>query len=381
VVTIRTATYLILGMIMLAALAAGVSAAGARGDDLLVSNVDVKIGSKTTKSVDQGETVSREAVPGDKVEIKIEFLNNLTSDEDLDIEDVDTTVTIEGIDDGDDLEEDLDTFDIRAGSHKKETVTFTLPLEVGEGTFDVTIDAEGEDENGTTQSVLMTFAIEVQKEKHELRIVKADLAPSTVSCNRNAQLAVDVLNTGQEDEEDNTITVTGSDFGVDFKDTYSVYEGEFDDDMHFTRLYSFTVPKDVAPGSYPIAIKSTFDDGRKSVSKSVDMAVQECVVQEKPVTPPSNGGSSAGTSGTSTSTASKPSDTTTVVVTQPSSTGQTTAQVIQPTTVQPGASKPTATASTESLFDSPMFLIGIIIVEVLIVVVGIAFVAYLMRRG
>ena len=111
-----------------------------------------------------GERISREAEPGDTVQFKITFLNNYTKDEDLDIEDVTAELTIEGIDDGSDMDEESKEFDVRADDDKTVTVEFDIPIEVEEDTFDVLINAEGDDENGTEHSVTWTVVLEVEKE-------------------------------------------------------------------------------------------------------------------------------------------------------------------------------------------------------------------------
>ena len=117
----------------------------AAGSKLVFSDVDVKVGSKTSKNLDDRDTIDDEAEPGDTVEFRVEVQNNFTNAEDLDIEDISIEVTIEEVDDGDDVDEESSDFDLKAGRDKKVTLKFQLPLEIDEDTFDVTIHAEGED--------------------------------------------------------------------------------------------------------------------------------------------------------------------------------------------------------------------------------------------
>jgi len=42
-----------------------------KGSKLLITDVDVKVGSKSDKNMDFGETIKHEAKPGDKVEFSI----------------------------------------------------------------------------------------------------------------------------------------------------------------------------------------------------------------------------------------------------------------------------------------------------------------------
>src|SRR3990167_9116271 len=92
---------LLLSLVILIFLA---NIAYAAGSKLIFSDVDVKVGSKTSKNLEDGDTIDDEAEPGDTVEFRVEVKNNFTSAEDLDIEDIVVEVTIGEIDDGDDLE-------------------------------------------------------------------------------------------------------------------------------------------------------------------------------------------------------------------------------------------------------------------------------------
>src|SRR3989338_4389065 len=155
------------------------------------SDVDVKVGSKTDKNLRDGETISEEAEPGDQVEFRVEVKNNYTSAENLDIENIQIKVTIEGIDDGDDLEEEASDFDLKPGNDKRVTLKFQVPLEVDEDDFDVLIEAEGEDENNTDQNLQIRLKLEVDKQSHMLKITRSTLSPAEIACNRkNVQFGV-----------------------------------------------------------------------------------------------------------------------------------------------------------------------------------------------
>ena len=366
------AKYMILGLFMVVLMSLSVSA-----DRLFISDVDVSVGSQSTKNLDQnddGKKIGDEAAPGDDIKISIKVESNFTNaDKDSDgdeivIENVAITATLEGIDDGDDFDEDLDEFDLDPGDDDGGKVTFTVPLEAGEGDYDLTIDVEGEDTNGTTHTAKMKLVIEVQKEKHEVRITKATVSPSIASCGKNAQLTVAVLNTGQEDEEDNTITVTSEELGLEATETFSIDEGDFDDDMQYSKVFSVPVAKDTDEGVYPISINVAYDDGAKDVSKAVDLEVT-CGAAASVATE-STQSTGTGSTGTTTGTMGTASGTTTVVVAQP--TGTTDSGVIAPSTT---------TEESASLFGNPGFVAGIVVLEVLIVIGGIAFVVYLMRKA
>ncbi|HJO13072.1 MAG TPA: hypothetical protein QGI39_13635, partial [Gammaproteobacteria bacterium] len=177
------------------------------GGKLIITDVDVKVGSKTDKNMDFGDKIKEEAKPGDTVKFTIQAENNFTDDEGLEIEDIQVTVTIDSIDDDSDLEEDDTIKDLKDGKDDDVTIEFTIPLEVDEGDYDVLIVVEGEDENRTDHEVQYELEIEVQKEDNEVLFSRNSLSPSEIKCGRTVQLSTAVINTGADDEDDVVLDV------------------------------------------------------------------------------------------------------------------------------------------------------------------------------
>ena len=334
-----------------------VNTAYAARQALEFSDVDVKVGSKTSKNLDDGDTIDDEAEPGDTVEFRIEVRNNFTSAEDLEIEDITVDVTIEEVDDGDDLEEESSEFDLKAGRDKRVTLKFQVPLEVDEDTFDVIIKAEGDDENGTDQNVEIRLNLEVDKENHLLKITRADLSPAEVSCNRkNAQLSTTIINIGNEDEEDVTVKVLNLDLSIDSKDVVEELTAEPNEpESRFSKVFTLSVPENAESGSYPILLSALYDNDRKKAEEIVTLTVNECLTAKKETTE------------------SNEEENEEVEVISPP-TGKTTVTVVQPET------PPGTIVTQESFFKSNAFIAGIIIAEVVAVIVGIVLVVSLFRR-
>lgn len=331
-----------------------VSTAYAAGTKLVYSDVDVKVGSKTSKNLDDGDTIDDEAEPGDTVEFRIEVKNNFTNAEDLEIEDITVEVTIEEVDDGDDMDEESADFDLKAGRDKRVTLKFQLPLEIEEDTFDVTIHAEGEDENGTDHERDMTLKLEVEKESHLLKITRASLSPAEVSCNRkNVQVATTIINIGNEDEEDVVVQAVNSDLDLNLQQSVDELTAEpNEDESRFSNVFSFNVPNDADSGSYPIAVRALYNENRKKAEETATLTVSDCATAKKEET----------------SEKSEGEDVTVITPT----TGRTTTTVIQP----PAGT----TVTSESFLKSNAFVTGIIIAEVIAVIVGIVLVIALFRR-
>lgn len=254
----------------------------AAGSKLFISDMDVDVDGRSSTNLDDGDRIRREAKPESDIEVKVEVKNNFTDAEDLDIEDIAVTVTIQEIDDDDDLEEDATEFDLRAGRDKTVTLRFKLPLEVDEGTFDVLIEAEGDDENGTMHTATARLELEVEKEKNEVRFYRTSLTPNEISCQRTVQLSVGTINTGAEEEDGVVLEITNTELGVNFREVYDLTDDPFDTDSKFNKVYTVRVPNEVQAGIYPIQAKVLFDDGDKSETTNLELVVGNCEALTKP---------------------------------------------------------------------------------------------------
>ncbi len=349
---------LILGMIFLMMIV--VPMAYAKPGQLLVDKLDVKVDEKWDRRITDGDTITREAEPGSTVDFKIELKNNYTDAEDLRIEDITVTVTIEGIDDGEDIDEESNEFDIREDDDKTVTIKFKLPIEIEEDTYNVLIEAEGKDENGTDQMVVLNVDLEVEKEEQELRIYRKTLSPSEVKCGGIASLNFGLINTGSEDQEDVELIISNNDLEYNNVVTISdITADPYEDDSKYLKTYRIEIPETAEPGIYPLDITVNYDNGDEIIEEIVDITVSECeVVVEEPeeVVDEETGG-----------------DEDVVVVTQP------------PADTAPVVTQPIitglATATEEkSFFESGTFIALLFGAEAIIVVIAILLVMMIVRK-
>ncbi len=356
----------ILGLFLVLLMVPMVSAVGdnvgqiVTGGHLIITDVDVKVGSKTDKNLVDGDDISDEAAPGDKVEFSIEVANNFTKDDDVEIEDITITVTIEGIDDEDDLEEETNEFDLKEDKDEKKKLTFEVPLEVDEDTFDVLIEVEGDTKNNGSQEVKMELTLEVKKEDNEVRFLRNDLTPSEIKCGRTVQLSTAVINTGASNEDDASLEITNADLGVNFREVFDLSDDPFDEDSKFRKTFTFTVAQDVPAGIYPIVSQVNFDDGKGTETETADLTVAQCE-----------------TFAAEEEEEEAEEEEEEVVVVQPpvqptTPTGQVTAEPV---------TTPTLPATEEkSVFQTSGFLTALIAGEVLLVIVAILIVVAVLRR-
>lgn len=345
--------HLLLGMLIFVLL---MNVAYAAGSNLLFSNVDVKIGSKTLRNLSDGTTISEETRPGKTVEFRAEVRNNFTNLEDVTIKDITIKVTIEGIDNGNDLEQESDTFDLRADTERKITFRFEIPLEVEQDFYNVLIEAEGQDEDNTIQRAETKLKIEVAKDNHLLKIIQKELAPDPVSCRRNnIQLSTTILNIGKDDEDSVSIRISNSDLGINIDEKLGEIKARPNEpESMLSKIYTFKISDKAEEGSYPINIRVLYDLGRKVTEETATLNVNDC---KKAVTAPAGKPAEGEGEG--------------VELILPSL-GKAISTVVQP---------PAGIVLTqEGFLSSDAFVVGIIMAEIAIVVIGVVLVVGLFRK-
>ncbi|MBI4439544.1 putative S-layer protein [Candidatus Woesearchaeota archaeon] len=255
--------------------------------NLNIVDVDATIGTER-EGVEEDETLDTKAVPGDRVVFEVRVENLFPDSEDMEIRDIAVTGTIIEIDDGDDLEFEADEFDLESDRSDSVFLTFELPEDSEDGTFDVEIEATGEDEDGVTHSDTFDFSIEVERRRHEIKFTSVELDNSQVSCNEEAQLSYEVINVGREDEDNVKVTVSSSKISLEEEQAGIELESEPDGDNTYSG--SFTV-KGASEGAYQITARAYYDtilDDAETVTLTVKDCGKENVSVTVPVIVPKN---------------------------------------------------------------------------------------------
>jgi hypothetical protein len=248
---------------------------------LEIDEIETEVGGEESDSnLDDGETLSEEAKPGDEIEFQIKVKNLFTSSEGFKIEDI----TIEVIPDDDDIdEEDLsEKFDVKADRiSSQKTLTIKVPEKFNEGEYDVDILIEGQDENNAVHTIEWTVTFKVEKDKNDVRISEASFGAETLSCVRSTDLRIVIANYGSEDQEEAALAIFSSELGINenVQDIYldSDYE---DSDNDFTKTITVSVGDNFAAGTYPITIKVFRDTDREMDQKIINLKVEDCPVSE-----------------------------------------------------------------------------------------------------
>jgi len=227
-------------------------------------------------TVYDGEEIKHDAKPESTVKLVVEVENKFANSDDIDFENVIVTVTIDSIDDGDDLEDESDDFDLKASNDKKKTFEFKLPLKIDQGTYDVNIQVEGEDNSNVKYEDEWTIQLVVDKKTHEVILTKADLMPSVIKCSGASTLSVEAMNIGEEDEDKVRVQVKNSQLGISYDIRDIELDSNIDDDAN-TYSNTFTIDATGAsPGNYNIEVNLYYKDTLLDDQIIAGLVVEDC---------------------------------------------------------------------------------------------------------
>jgi len=264
---------------------------------LIIDELDVRVfyregGTDVDQNVNNGERVDfgdddDEIGPGDEIEFRVNLENTFTSSEDIDIEDITVTITIEEIDDGEDIDEESDEFDLDPGETERVIVPFKIKLEVEEQIYDVLIEVEGVDDEGTSHEIVWNLKISINKDRRDIIIRKASLTQNTLSCSRETRLNIEVLNIGTKIEDDVKVEVLNDDIGLNFvEDDIELDIEPFEDDDEYDKSILIKVDNNVAAGNYPITVNAYITGGALFATETVNLEVKACGTSEEVVEEP-----------------------------------------------------------------------------------------------
>lgn len=258
--------------------------AASNSTKLQITKVDVTVDGSSDKDVNDGGRVGKDLKPGSSVKVKVRVDNAFTTQENLDINNIIISGILESIDDGEDLEDESNEFDLRPVRSKTETLTYDIPQKVDDGDYTLRLTVEGEDENSTEYNIEQTLILEVKKDKHAIAIEKASLDSDTLDCTRTTSLNVKLTNYGRDEEDKVTLQIVNSALGLNVKEeNLDLTEDLFSDDSSYTKVVAIKVPDTLKAEIYPIEISVFYDDDNLDDTKTVNLEVEDCtaVLKEK----------------------------------------------------------------------------------------------------
>ena len=257
---------------------------------LRISQLDVVVDTEKDDDVKDGDLISEDAEPFDKVKFDVEVENLFSTADDIKIKDVKVEITINEIDDGRDLDDETAEKNLDPSDEETFSLTFDMPRDTKDDTYDTEIKVTGKDDDGVKHSVTWNVKLRLRKKAQDLRFFDVRLNPSTIECGGSVLLSFELVNLGRDQEEQVKFSVENSDLNIAIRQNTIVLD-EDPDDNSVAKSYRIQIPEDIPTGTYPIELKaffrSTILDDLQKVNLQVTCGTQS-IVQRNQTQPVQN---------------------------------------------------------------------------------------------
>jgi len=231
--------------------------------------------------------------PGDDISVKVDVENSGN----IDIDNIEMELYFQKAggtskleDDSEDNIEETEDFDLDEGDDDSFDYSWTPNQNFDDGDeYDLIVKLKGK-EHGNSSNVFCAWnydeTVQFNKEKYKLDVYKTALTPTSVQCSRNVNAKIGLKNIGQKDIDDAELTISSSELSVEKLITFEELSSDPDDDDNaIEKTASFTVPEDVAAGTYTIDFNLAYRDGKETEFTSADLEVKKCAVVEEEEAP------------------------------------------------------------------------------------------------
>jgi hypothetical protein len=222
-----------------------------------------------------GEKIEADIYPGSLVEFRLDVENIYSSDSDIDIDNVDATVTIEDLNDDEDVEEDSRDYDLKPGEEADIIVLIRIPTKVENKEYPVEIKVEGD--GNVTERILINLTLVVKKDSHDLRLISYSVTPLVVICDRQISVHATLANLGSREETDAALEFISDELGLSRKKgNIGLSDDPFDDESELSWTVPYTIPGSIPAGTYSIDIRALFQNELAMDTRTVSVAVKDC---------------------------------------------------------------------------------------------------------
>src|SRR3989338_6172551 len=222
--------------------------------------------------------ISVDILPGSNVTFTVRVANTFTGEEPK-IKGAFVTITIEDIDDGADLDETSLDVDLEPGDDFRADVRFPIPLDAKAATYNVRMEAEGEDRNETLYRTQLNQKLEVKKQSHDIRITKASLTSSVLGCDRKTKLTAEVMNMGSNAESQIGLEFKSASLGINSADRDIFLESSdeaSEEEKIYVKSLSIELPSLFKAGTYSVLVNLYWKNFVLFDQKVVELVVRDC---------------------------------------------------------------------------------------------------------
>lgn len=230
-----------------------------------------------------GSRLNVDVLPGSNITFTL-FVENTLEANGPEIRGIFAAITLEEINDWADLFAETSEFQLYPGENERIDLKFEIPLDVEERVYDVSIEVEGRAQNRTPYDAVANLELEMKKERQDIRITKFMLDPWILSCNRMANLTVQIRNLGARSEDVVALEFKSAAIGVNSvdKDIFlDTFESSEEESSH-TKTLIIELPPFFRAGKYPILVNLYWKNFILFDRKTADLVVMDCGASAEP---------------------------------------------------------------------------------------------------
>ncbi len=140
-----------------------------------------------------------------------------------------------------------------------------------------------DDDNDDEECTQADININIELEKHQITLEDTTrFVSSSTQCGSEVSLIVDVINTGDKDE-DVMIVVENSELGIyETSDTFELEDFNSDDDNQASRTFNFEIPSNIQEGVYNFVVNAVYSGNSEKITLPLDIWSCEYIDTDSP---------------------------------------------------------------------------------------------------
>ena len=232
----------------------------------------------SVSGISNNSKINADIFPGANVTFTLRIENSFPSSGSS-LKGVFARITLEEINDGDDLEGESLDFDLEPGDDYRVDVKFQIPLDVDSGTYNAVIEAEGDERNGTTQGANIAAKLEIKRQSHDIRIIRTILEPGAIECERKIRLSAEAMNLGSNPENQIALEFKSEILGISSIDGDIFLESSDEasiEEKTYEKTLNAAISKSLDAGTYPIFVNLYWRNAVVFDKKVIYLKVKDC---------------------------------------------------------------------------------------------------------
>ena len=175
---------------------------------------------------------------------------------------------------------DIGTLD--ANENKEQEIVLNINPDADVDEYTVDIQLEGEDGEGAKHTLERELKFEIMRKRDDIRITKAEVQPTTLSCGREITLDVELKNFGAREQVFAGLLIFDKELGIKKNVTDLKLKEYGETDNVFNRQFKFIIPEDAEKGVHYLDVTAFVKRDVDTDSKRVPFTISACVAEEIP---------------------------------------------------------------------------------------------------